>query len=57
MSSSVLVHVRCEHVLFVSQYVRSCMLRACMMMQCEGVRASVTACVCLCVCMFARGIV
>ena len=50
-SSSLIVHVRCEHVLFVNQYVRSCMLRACVMMQREGVvRGSlhVSACVCVC---------
>ena len=45
------MHVRCEQVLFVNQYVRSCLLRACVMMQREGVvRASlhVSACVYVC---------
>ena len=45
------MHVRCEQVLFVNQYVRSCLLRACVMMQREGVvRASlhVSACVYIC---------
>ena len=50
-SSSLIVHVRCEQVLFVNQYVRSCLLRACVMTLREGgVRASlhVSACVCVC---------